>query len=121
MVCHKCDVTLCINPDHLFVGTAKDNMQDMISKGRAAPQDGSNNGASKIDRRQAQQIMGMIQMGMNNTEIAEHFPLTHSQISSIRLGKSWKEAAYEIGFCHEAANDETTPVSKQTLLDRHLK
>ena len=32
--CHRCDVTLCVNPDHLFVGTRKDNMQDAKAKGR---------------------------------------------------------------------------------------
>lgn len=33
-VCHRCDVTLCINPDHLFIGTQADNLADMNQKGR---------------------------------------------------------------------------------------
>lgn len=35
--CHHCDNPPCINPDHLFVGTAKDNYHDMLRKGRGKP------------------------------------------------------------------------------------
>ena len=33
-VLHKCDVTCCVNPDHLFLGTNQDNRDDMMNKGK---------------------------------------------------------------------------------------
>jgi len=44
-VCHSCDVRNCINPDHLFLGTHQENVEDMMRKGRSAK--GSKSGRIK--------------------------------------------------------------------------
>lgn len=46
--CHKCDIPLCVNPDHLFHGTQKDNSADSWAKGRASKPPPSVKGRQKL-------------------------------------------------------------------------
>jgi len=55
VICHHCDNPLCINPDHLFCGTMKDNAQDMIKKGRRIQ--GKSNPRKGIKSSQATPVM----------------------------------------------------------------
>ena len=56
LVCHACDIPGCINPSHLFLGTQKDNLADMIKKGRSNYARGEGHGSSKLTDRQALEI-----------------------------------------------------------------
>ena len=89
LVCHVCDNPRCINPDHLFLGTPKDNAQDREQKGRGANQKGENNPSCKINAGTVLSILDAIRAGKNNKQIAAEYSVSHSQVSLIRLGKSW--------------------------------
>ena len=56
LVCHRCDIPNCWNPDHLFNGTYQDNSNDMIKKGRQTDHIGENNNNSKLTDKQVRQI-----------------------------------------------------------------
>ncbi|WP_194720787.1 HNH endonuclease signature motif containing protein [Noviherbaspirillum malthae] len=47
-VLHRCDTPACVNPDHLFLGTQKDNIADMDAKGRRRPAKGVANHFAKL-------------------------------------------------------------------------
>jgi len=93
-VCHKCDNRKCINPDHLFLGTAKDNMQDAKNKGRLdhvklfAPK-GEKNGSSKLNDEKVREIRKEIELGVRCTVIARKYGVGSTVIYYIRDGKAW--------------------------------
>lgn len=84
-VCHACDVRACINPDHLFVGTHQDNMQDKVSKARQSR--GEVHGMAKIYEEQA---LFILKSGMSNSELAKMFGITRDHVAIIKSGKAWK-------------------------------
>lgn len=97
MVLHKCDNRKCVNPHHLFLGTAKTNYDDARAKGRAYvggttnPQFGEDNPASKLTKEAVQEIRLAIQSGSTISAIARVFNVSRGTVRNIRDKKNWKE------------------------------
>lgn len=97
-VCHHCDNPACVNPKHLFIGTPKDNVDDMIRKGRQASPDvtrhaGENNGRAKVSNYDRELITLLRRSGAKAADLARIVGVDVGQISRIcvaygfRLGK----------------------------------
>lgn len=91
-VLHKCDNRICVNPEHLFLGTKKDNTQDMINKGRRGVTSlkGEKNHKSKLLESDVIKIRNLYSKGKNCTQIALIYNLSISAIDRIVRKISWK-------------------------------
>lgn len=88
IVRHSCDNPLCCNPAHLSLGTMKDNARDRDERGRSAPHDGENNGASKITESIARQIF---ESSGSQRFIAHQFGVSQRTVWRIKNRKSWSQ------------------------------
>lgn len=105
-VLHKCDVRACFNPDHLFLGTASDNLKDMVSKGRrdykATCARGERHGSRTMPHRILRgaghpkakltddDIRAIRCSRLSGEAIAKHYGVTGATISAILRKKTWK-------------------------------
>ncbi len=88
-VCHKCDNPSCVNPEHLFLGTQNENVQDCINKNRKAR--GEKNGISKLCEREVTEIRKRFSEGERISNLAREYDVTYSQIWNITKNKQWKK------------------------------
>jgi hypothetical protein len=86
-VLHKCDFCPCCNPNHLFAGTALDNITDARRKAHAR---GDGFGRHKLTPDQVQQIRELLSQGKTHEEIASRFGVTRGAISPIGRGLTWR-------------------------------
>jgi hypothetical protein len=96
-VCHSCDNRGCCNPEHLWVGSPKDNARDALRKGKLYLEGltyqlkkGGKSPAAKLETH-ISEIRNRIAAGERIAEIAESYEVTPQAIYSIKHGKTWRE------------------------------
>ena len=93
-VCHRCDNPPCVNPEHMFLGTARDNALDSVSKGRFNGWGGAKKGSSqpyaKLTEDDVRQIRVLRSHGLTYREIAKRFGVSISAIVNIIRGTTWR-------------------------------
>lgn len=104
MVCHSCDNRICVNPRHLFLGTAQDNSDDMVRKGRSPlgdkagyrkhpdnyPKGERLTWLAKLTDAKVREIRQMHSAGMNAASISRRVGVTDGTIRFILKGVTWK-------------------------------
>ena len=90
-VCHTCDVRLCVNPAHLFLGSYADNYRDMREKGRATggSSKGETNPSAKLNEKKVREIRRLQKVGWTQDRLATHFGISQSQVSNIVHRRLW--------------------------------
>jgi hypothetical protein len=88
-ICHTCDNPPCCNPDHLFLGTPKDNTQDCIKKNRQRYQKGSAHNMAKLSESEIPKIRELLKNGEKQYIIARMFNVSPMIISKIKHRKLW--------------------------------
>ena len=87
-VCHRCDNKLCINPNHLFQGTRRENSEDRNAKKRQAV--GERVSTSKITEVQVRGILNLSGEGFSNSEISKKLDGPHQIVFRLTKGLTWK-------------------------------
>lgn len=85
LVCHTCDTPLCVNPDHLFIGSHADNMADRNRKLRQAH--GERNFGSKLKNND---VLAIRNSSKDNKVLAAKYGVHFSTIYEIKTNKTWR-------------------------------
>lgn len=88
LVCHRCDVRLCCNPAHMFLGTPADNLADMVAKGRQAS--GEASGHAELTEAQVREIRALRARGYTYSKLMALYGKSNTCIYSICRYISWR-------------------------------
>lgn len=85
IVCHKCDTPACVNPNHLFLGTARENTDDMLKKARQAK--GEKSPMAKLT---SEIVIKLRNESGSHDSIAKKYGLKRGVVRQVRIGETWR-------------------------------
>lgn len=88
VLCHRCNVRSCVNPDHIYIGTAQSNVMDAVRSGRHAH--GTTHGCSKLSDCKVRQMRELSATGMTYADIAKRFGVARPTAAKACKGMSWQ-------------------------------
>ncbi len=88
-VCHKCNNRKCVNPFHLYAGTAKDNSDDITKANRRIIKQGETNGMSKLTEQQVLEIRKNLNK-LSQRKLGKIYNVSHNTIGSIQHKTIWR-------------------------------
>jgi hypothetical protein len=95
-VCHRCDVRICVNPEHLYLGTHRENMLDMFNKGRNLIKPGSLHPYARLSESDVLEIRRRRASGETGRSLALQFGVSFQHLSDIVLRKRWAYLPAEV-------------------------
>lgn len=90
LVCHHCDRPACINPAHLFIGTHKDNVADMMAKGRDRFRGGRRPWNAKFTPEQIRRIRADTR---SLKRIGRDYGVHHTTILRLKRGSVYRDVS----------------------------
>jgi hypothetical protein len=95
LICHRCDNPSCINPEHLFIGTVKDNINDCIEKGRFfIARSGNENHRAILTSDHVKEIRERYSEGsISRSSLAKLYGVSKGNIQAIIERRSWRHVA----------------------------
>lgn len=124
-VCHKCDNRLCCNPDHLFLGTHQDNMDDMLQKGRRVNIKGEQCPWAKLTQQDIHMMLALFEKGFTNKAVGKLFNIHGATAGEIKRGEIWGHVGDRSRIIkkntHEKKLDSQTVLLVRKRLDNNEK